>query len=625
MDLILGVDAGGTFTDAVLLDQEGRVISFAKAPTTPADLALGIAKAVDALPSIDVGRVRMVCLSTTLATNAVIEGRGGAVGLILIGYDHALLQENHLPECLPVVKTVCVNGGHDSKGEEISPLDEAAVRKAVLEIAPSVEAFAVSGYFSVMNPQHELRVRDLIEHSSSLPVVCGHELTSQLNAVKRVTTVVMNARLLSLIRLLLDAVKIALAQRAIEACLMVVRGDGSLMDEGTARHRPIDAVLSGPAASAIGAHHLSGIFDAVVLDMGGTSTDIAVLQNGRPWTTAVGAKVGGWRLSVEAVDVCSIGLGGDSMIHIADGRLTLLPMRAIPLCRLAETFPFVLSDLQKFCFNGAFEGPMPEYIVLEGKPEAAGLPLAAKALAHRLAQTPVLKEGVQLEGQDSIEEAGIVRCGALTPTDLFWQMGAGGSQDTANAAADAAASVLKCTRKELQRRVMRRICRRLEHAVIGKLTTEGAVEQRLPLVGIGAPAGRFIPLLAQRMHFDHHIPPFAAVGSAVGAAVASISRTVEVRIQPYVQGGGTPVYLVHGPGGRERYTSFSKALARSENLAEDAARHAVASSGSGPVTVLLNRREIPMGESVEVTIRAFASGRPKLFREPGGGETSVAN
>jgi len=215
LKLVLGIDAGGTYTDAVLIDPDSnQVKGKAKALTTPRDLSIGIAASLDGLDVQDGStelakvyqHVKLVSVSTTLATNSIVEGHGGRVALLLIGYDEVMMERSGLAKRLPVEGMCYIAGGHDVKGDEVCPLDTEAARQAILEFRDRVDAFAVSGYFSVMNPGHELRVRQLMADLSAAPVVCGHELTSKLNALKRVSTAVLNARLLPVIQRLLDSV-----------------------------------------------------------------------------------------------------------------------------------------------------------------------------------------------------------------------------------------------------------------------------------------------------------------------------------------------------------------------------------------------------------------------------------
>jgi hypothetical protein len=183
-------------------------------------------------------------------------------------------------------------------------------------------------------------------------------LSSTLDAPRRALTAVLNARLTPQIRHLIEALSGVLAEESIDAPLMIVKGDGSLMRADVALEYPVETILSGPAASVVGAGFLTGLGDFVVSDMGGTTTDVAVVSNGRPALRAEGALVGGWRTMVKAVDVRTSGLGGDSEVTFdRQVRLRVGPRKAMPLCLLAHRFPDVLEDLRSL----AEAVPLPDH------------------------------------------------------------------------------------------------------------------------------------------------------------------------------------------------------------------------------------------------------------------------
>src|ERR1700723_750021 len=350
--LWLGLDTGGTFTDAVLLADGKRVVASAKALTTPWNLALGIGKAIRAvLGLLPAGRSRedvsLVSMSTTLATNAVVENRFSPVCTLVIGFDEAMVERSGLLRHGSSGIVVRVQGGHIATGEESAPLDEAAVTHAVIEHEARVEAFAVAANFSVRNPAHELRARKIIRALSAKPVTCAHELSSKLDAPRRALNAALNARLTPQISHLIEALARVLADESIRAPLMIVKGDGSLMRAEIALEYPVETILSGPAASVVGAGFLTGLTDFVVSDMGGTTTDVAVVPAGRPVIRAQGALVGAWRTMVEAVDVRTSGLGGDSEVYFdRQLHLTAGPRKAMPLSLMALTFPDTLAQLR---------------------------------------------------------------------------------------------------------------------------------------------------------------------------------------------------------------------------------------------------------------------------------------
>ena len=185
--MFLGIDTGGTYTDAVLYSQEDGVLAKAKALTSRHDLAVGIGEAVSkVLTAADraAASVELVCLSTTLATNALVEGQGGRVGLIMIGFKEEDLKRDGLSGALGGDPVIFLPGGHNVHGNE-TPLDLDPLEAAVDTLKEEVAAFAVAGYFAVRNPAHEIAVRDFIRDRTGLPVTCSHELSSRLGGPRQ--------------------------------------------------------------------------------------------------------------------------------------------------------------------------------------------------------------------------------------------------------------------------------------------------------------------------------------------------------------------------------------------------------------------------------------------------------
>lgn len=654
MKSVIGIDTGGTYTDAVLLDKtSGLIQRKAKAVTTPDDLSMGIARAIEGLGDVDFKHVQMVSISTTLATNAIVEGQGGRVALLLIGYDQEVMKEQGLAKRLPVVAMYYIKGGHDVKGEETAPLDTDSATRAIREIRDQVDAFAVSGYFSVMNPEHEIRIRELIREQTSAPVVCGHELTSKLNALKRVSTVVLNARLLPLVQHLLDSVSKVLHEKGCQAQLMVVKGDGSLISEGIARQRPVDTILSGPAASAIGAEFLANVSDAIVVDMGGTTTDIAILENGLPWSNPAGATVGGWHTCVQAADLRTIGIGGDSHIQVGDDKSILIgPRRAVPLFRLGADCPEIVQELANTpIVSTPSDGiRLPDFLTLVKTDPGISLNQPEADLMNALRRSPLSAVRVrQLIGDhyatvEHLEMMGLIRRAGLTPTDVLWPETSqiGGNGTAAAAGAKVVAMQLNLPVEKLSERVVKRVVGIITKEILDKLVSDfsghslypapqvwsklldcllgiekypnldGTIQVNKPIVAIGAPVASFIPQVADRLHTRCIIPPHAEVGNAIGAAVASITHTVEILVQPRVLGSGTLTYLVHSPTGREVYSNQDEAVKRAETIAADIATQRMVGSGGSACTVTVDRQYINMGVLSEVTVRACATDRTHM-------------
>jgi len=213
------------------------------------DLIAGLRGAVQAVLNDNAKPITLVSLSTTLATNALVEGRGRPVCLVLIGYRHEQLNKARLVDALGRDPHGFIAGGHTASGEPVCELDIKALRALVESVKDSVEAFAVSSLFSVRNPEHEIQARELIEEMTAKPVSCGHSLSSGLDAPRRALTALLNARLIPMIRSLLSAAGKLLDEEGIDAALMVVKGDGSLVSASVAERSPVETILSGPAAT----------------------------------------------------------------------------------------------------------------------------------------------------------------------------------------------------------------------------------------------------------------------------------------------------------------------------------------------------------------------------------------
>jgi len=247
-----------------------------------------------------------------------VEGQGSPICLLLIGYDSTLLNDLGLEKILQHESIKFISGGHTVNGEELVPLDIEEAKKSCFSPCAVGGRFCRIRIFRRPQPSHELLVKRLIQELTDLPVTCGHELTSNLNAPRRAVTVALNARIVPLIQQLVLAVQKTMNAKGIRAPLMVVKGDGSLIEARMAMERPIETILSGPAASVVGARHLNDVDDCFVIDMGGTTTDIAVLRGGKPKLSPKGAIVGGWETMVEAIQVHTTGIGGDSEVLLDD-------------------------------------------------------------------------------------------------------------------------------------------------------------------------------------------------------------------------------------------------------------------------------------------------------------------
>lgn len=647
MHVGLGIDTGGTYTDAVLIDQtSGQVLIWSKALTTPHDLSLGIGQAVSEVlrkeprlpsssaseptpPLVAPADIEMVALSTTLATNAIVEGHGGTVCLLLIGYDRELIRQYGYQRHLVTQDVVYLGGGHDVMGNEVEPLDEESAREAILGHHKKVDAFAVSGYFAVRNPAHELRVKALIEKLTDRPSTCGHELTTRLNSVHRATATVLNARLIPLLRELIAAVRRTLHQQDISAPLMVVRGDGSLVRAEWALERPVETVLSGPAASVVGARHLAGPQDAWVVDVGGTTTDIALLRDGRPGLNPEGARVGDRRVMVETVDVYTTGLGGDSHVRVdRTGQVLVGPQRAVPLALLASEHPETVDQLQhqlprsrKDELIGEFAWASPRTSNAISDAERAFLSRVEEEVWY-LPQLLREPESRRLTSRqiENLQARGLLMRAAFTPTDALHVLGqfTRWNAEAPRLAAELLASQAGASPQAFCQQVVAALSEQIAKALVGRTLSNGghlprweeeptaqslvnralrgedAVELRCqlnlrrPIVAIGAPVTAYMPRVAELLRTELVIPPHAEVASAVGAVAGSVAQRLTALIHPLEASG---LFRLHAPDGVHDFPTVQEAVAYAEKALPTEVEALAQQAGAGEVEVRMSRRD----------------------------------
>lgn len=593
MAVILGIDAGGTFTDGALIDAAtGKVLRGTKTATLHHALQSSIHACLAAFSEEELRDLVAVCLSTTLATNALVEGHGGREGLILIG--------ERPKGTLPSTQVVQIAGKMDILGRVQMPLDLEGAVRAAEQLRGEVDAVAVSGYASVRNPEMEEAVRSIMQERLGVPVVCAHELTGELGFYGRSVTAALNARLMPVICGLIAAVEALLEQRGITAPLRIVRGDGALMRAAEARRRPIETILSGPAASIAGGRFLSGREDCLIMDIGGTTTDLAAVSGGAARLRAAGASVGGWLTQVRAAEVYTVGLGGDSRIRLEGaGAIRIGPERAIPFCVAAAKEPRLMAQLQNSDFDGELEAVWPEGRTAAGNAvEIAvlgalqGGPAPVSALKARLSA----EEGTAL---DAMLGAGKLRRIALTPTDLICAAGgyAPGLRQASEKILSFYAGRLGVSEEEaavwLRTAVRRKLAGSILQAGLYFHSPDGLQETRseaaelllqggtellhlrprleAPLVAIGAPSAAWADGIREWMDAEILHPAHAEIAGAVGAAVG---RRLEqaallIRLDPV-----TKRYTLFAPDGRSEHERLEEATeaARRRGAAYTAAR-----------------------------------------------------
>jgi len=667
MALLLGVDTGGTYTDAVLIEDDTRVVASAKALTTRHDLAVGVGAAIDAV--LDESKasstdIAMVSLSTTLATNALVEGQGGRVGLVFIGFSKRDLARQGLEDALKGDPVIILTGGHDHTGGEAGVLDEVALRAELAVHGKTVSGFAVASQFATRNPSHELRVRDIIRDMTDKPVSCSHDLSAKLNGPKRAMTALLNARLIGMIDHLISAVEGLLQTKAINAPFMVVRGDGALISADQARVSPIETILSGPAASIVGARWLTEERDAIVSDIGGTTTDVAVLRDGRPIIDPLGARVGEFRTMVEAVAMRTTGLGGDSQVHITTSGLaaavTLGPRRVMPVSLLAMDWADVVHgalDAQLASSTiGEFDGRF--VLAVQRADVSTGGVIGREAtLMERIGDQAwpmgkVVHNRMELGTLQTLVGRGLVMMSGITASDAAHVLGRLDAWDS-NAAEKALelfsrqrtgnGNRLSPNTADLAQMIIDQLTEQTAEALLETafsedgfdfglpakelaqhvLTKQGMAHHRglmaidaglnLPLIGLGASAHSYYGAVGKRLNTKVIVPDYAGVANAIGAVVGQIS----MRVSGQITSQGEGQFRVHFETGPQDFITQDAAVRALEAHLSAQAMAGARDAGAQGIRVRMDRdiRTAKIENRdvfIEAELTAVASGRPRI-------------
>ena len=656
---LIGVDTGGTYTDAAVIEARGhRILATAKAITTKGDLAVGVAEAITRalakLPhEVPPQSIGMVSVSTTLATNAVVEGHGSATGVVLIGFDATMVERTGIAKAFPDIPMAQVAGGHNHAGDAVTPLDLPALDAAILAMNARVDAFSVASTFAVRNAEHEHTARERIVALTGKPVTLSTELSSALDAPRRALTAVLNARLIPRISGLIDAVQRAMAQLGIQCPLMIVKGDGSLALAESVAMRPIETVLSGPAASLVGAQWLSGLNSFILSDMGGTTTDLGLLIDGRPQVREEGAEVGGWRTMVRAMDVRTIGLGGDSEIAVqANGKIAVGPQRVTPVSLTAARYPQVLTllraDLDDVEGGGSLHG---KFVLL---PFAAATDKAANGLSMREAEMlqavthepkPMRKLATSLSAQRAIsnlQRKGLIQVSSLTPSDVSHVLGlqANWSLEAATMATQLATRLRDMKLPTPERThafaeqvwsetvrltglailqtafgtdmadnpLIRAVC--TGSGAVGRASVQ--IKPSIPVVAVGGPVKVYYEEVQRRLGCEVVFPEFCEVANAVGAATGVVAHRATVEIA----GDGTGIFRLLSVASTQQFTDVHEALRTAQALAEKLALDAVLAMGAPrpQVKTSITKQYMPNARDeqglLQAVLVAEAIGRP---------------
>ncbi|MBI9113345.1 hydantoinase/oxoprolinase family protein [Maridesulfovibrio ferrireducens] len=530
----IGIDTGGTYTDTVVVKcADLSVVATAKSPTTHHDLSLGLAASLDeALKNskVDPSEVNLVSVSTTLATNAVVENKGARVGLFMIGSSKAIK--------LPVVTARYVKGGHKVTGAEVDPIDIESLVDGVMNMKGHVDSYAVCSAMSIKNPAHENIAEKAISLTDPKPVFCSHRISTKAGQMERAATAVLNARLMPVMDEFLKGVSSVLDERNLGGSVVVIRGNATSMNMENAIERAADTFASGPASTAYYGCIYSPAKDALIVDVGGTTTDVTLIRNSKPTIQESGSIIGDWETHVEAVEMFTVGVGGDSFSRITrSGKLEIGPGRVVPLCMagnipLPENWIGTENDSRLIKIGPAASETSDDAILtylLENGPSTFGQLMQGLDLGEISLGTKVEK----LVRSQLLDEVG------FTPTDALHVLGKVeiGNREMSISAAKVLGAVFEISSDEFAEKVLDDTRIKIENAMLEHIVRKeiggnmaGIVAGRsasnlvsfdvslnLPIIGIGAAADCLLSEVAEKLHTEAVFPEHHEVGNALGA------------------------------------------------------------------------------------------------------------
>lgn len=351
MSYRLGIDVGGTFTDFLLFNEGTGEMLLTKTPSTPTDQSIGVLngiRKISELAQINPAKIKLILHGTTVATNAVLEGKGALVGLITTrGFEQILhVARSQTPGPLagwiimqkpdplaPLYLTRGVSARMSARGEEMEASNESEARIFIRDLyEQGIQALTISLINAFANPAHERRIRDLaVEMYPDLPVTISTDILPEFREYERTLTTVMNSYVRPIMSSYLSGIETKLREAKLEPTVNIVRSDGGVMSLEAAKRSPVTTLLSGPSGGVVAASYigeLAGFKNVLSFDMGGTSTDVAMSTGGEP-SLVRETRIGYYPVKASAVDVRSVGAGGGSIAHVPlTGALRVGPQSA---------------------------------------------------------------------------------------------------------------------------------------------------------------------------------------------------------------------------------------------------------------------------------------------------------
>ena len=577
----IGIDTGGTCTDAVIYDFDAKaILGYGKTLTTRENLETGIAAALDQLPQDLLKKAEIAALSTTLATNACMEDKGARAKLLMIGFHPETvenLKDTYAAYGLKdLSKCEILDGKVEGVYQNAYDPDWNDLRKRAAESFGDADSVGIVQMHPRSNGgRFERTAYRILKEALQVPITVSYEISNETDILKTAAGTMLNARLIPLIDEFMQAVRNVMEERGLHIPLSIVRSDGTVMSEEMAQRYPVETILCGPAASVVGGSALAGCEDGIVVDMGGTTTDIAIVRGREPVLADGGIRIGQWKTMVKGLYADTFGLGGDTAVRFKKGRLYLDTVRVIPLCVLASRYDHVIPSLRELIEKKrAHSRQLHEFFVLVKDISAkSGYTAQEYAICEALREKPLIsldlseRMGRDLRFLDTsrLEEEGVIIKSGLTPTDMMVIKGDYTEYDAAAplAAIDTLTANIIHSPEEIPDLVYEMVFRRM-YFRLGRLLLmrqfkktkafrdkaysdaflEACYEQakvsldenrkaeadegfaglelscRLPLIGVGAPIHVFLPRVAALLHTKALIPVYAKVANALGAAVS---------------------------------------------------------------------------------------------------------
>lgn len=669
----IGIDTGGTCTDAVVYEMDSKkILATGKTLTTKSNLETGISAALSQLPEEYIKKAEGFALSTTLATNACVENKGSRAKLIIIGTTEEMI----------IRLTDILDGYGISDTGQIIVLDAKAenlfsqpydpdwdeLRRRAPEMFADCDCVGiVQTYPDANGGRFEMTALRILREELTIPLTIAYDITKETDVLRVCASTLLNARLIPLIAEFMGAVHNVMDERGLNVPLMIVRSDGTLMSEEMARTCPVETLLCGPAASVIGGSELAGAENAILVDMGGTTTDLAIVKDSDPVMASSGIMIGQYKTTIKGLDARAVSLGGDTAVRYRDRELFLDTVRVIPISTLADKYRNVLPDLRRFIEKKQKHTRWPHefYVLQKDISEKTGYTEHEHRICEALRTKPLITQELVKRiggdlyhlGAERLEQEGVIIRSGLTPTDIMVIKGdfKGYDDTAARAMLEYFALNLKCDAETIPDRVYELVTEKMYKSVAAFIMhhqypeyheyfSDGHLDKMLdsfykqacmkqkgdeakidtarmelktpmPLVGIGAPIHVFLKKVAELLGTKAVIPEHAEVANALGAIAGRRIARAAVEIEAKYNGYSCTGYTIVTDCRMHMITDLDEAVAFGMKVAEDLIKKRAAFQGLGDDPVMEFRKEEKRignkekGLLLEVVIHATAKAR----------------